>query len=434
LGLALGGLIQTDVFQLELRDLASGRPITDRAACTAIAIALRQALARRLGVEPREIGWSTSTVTFEGLEARPITLFDASDGGAGYVIIAGEQLATLLKDARAFLECSQGCDAACHACLLAFDTQHEVGLDRHAGLQALPDALLAAMALPPELQVFGETTRMEMQPLTIALLRELRQSEAQECRIFLGDSIEDWIFDEWPLWPHLVRWRADGLHVTPLMPDACLGNLDYQEANSLWSRAEATGIKIAVTKDSKPAVGGFPLLAEVATARGHVRWVAGSATAQVLAPGGEWAGGASGGTLRGRSSGVLVATPSRLVSAQELRKAAPGTFKELTIAAQTDGDLTTFGQRFWKVVAAQVAGLEQKLQSAHVVEVRWNDRYIRSPLIARALYEVLRALVRSGGATGVVSHADPLRISRSDSRQGSGGFSECKGGDGLTGW
>ena len=38
-----------------------------------------------------------------------------------------------------------------------------------------------------------------------------------------------------------------------------------------------------------------------------------------------------------------------------------------------------------------------------------------------------------GVMMAVVSHADPPRISRSDSRQWGGGFPECRGGDWLTG-
>jgi DEAD/DEAH box helicase domain-containing protein len=411
LGLALGGSAATDVFELELHDPATRAPVVDRTACTAIAIALRQALARRLGVEPREIGWSTSSINSGGLDARAILLFDAADGGAGYVSVASEQLEPLLREARAFLDCPQKCDGACHACLLAFDTQHETALDRHAGLQVLSDDFLAAMSLPASLQVFGTDTQMEMQPLMAALLRELRQSSVKECRLFVGSAVEDWIFDEWTLWPHLIRWCADGVRVSLLVPEQCARALDYQEANGLAVRAEAAGVNIGIVIGSAPAVGGFPLLAEIATGKDHLRWVAAAAESGVLVPGAGWGGGTNSGTLRVRASGPLPALTWRPPLAQELRKSAPGAFKEITVASQTDGEIASFGQRFWKLVEAQVAGLESKLRTSHIVEVQWNDRYIRSPLMVRATYEVLRALSSpSGPNAGTVGVTKGTRV------------------------
>jgi hypothetical protein len=51
----LGLVTHTEVLEVQLRDPASGLPI-DRVTAYSLAVALRWALAQRLGVEEREIG------------------------------------------------------------------------------------------------------------------------------------------------------------------------------------------------------------------------------------------------------------------------------------------------------------------------------------------------------------------------------------------
>ncbi len=53
----------TEVLELQLHDLANGRPI-DRVTAYSLAVALRQALAQRLGVEEREIGCTVTPTDF----------------------------------------------------------------------------------------------------------------------------------------------------------------------------------------------------------------------------------------------------------------------------------------------------------------------------------------------------------------------------------
>lgn len=148
---ALGGEFPTDVFQLQLQDPSTGIPIQEESICTSIAVALRQALAEDLGIKEDEIGWSTAVLAGPNEQKnRTIILFDQCNGGAGYVAYAPDRIGILLKRARAILECpTHQCDAACHGCLLSFDTDNHANfLDRHKALTALTDTLLQAIDLP----------------------------------------------------------------------------------------------------------------------------------------------------------------------------------------------------------------------------------------------------------------------------------------------
>jgi len=79
-GLRLGLVTHTEVLELQLHDPANGRPI-DRVTGYSLAVALRQALAQRLGVEEREIGCTvTPNRSVEGYPAFSIYLFDTAVG------------------------------------------------------------------------------------------------------------------------------------------------------------------------------------------------------------------------------------------------------------------------------------------------------------------------------------------------------------------
>ena len=167
----LGVSRETDVFELQLRAvLVASATDTDRGtgaeggvdgvAAASIAIALREALAERIGVEDREIGWAIKEARVEetGEKNVSILLYDHATGGAGFVAQAPEHLPALLHRARETLDCARRCDKACHACLVSYDTHHTVDrLDRHRALDILSDTFLAALDLPAEEQVFGPT-------------------------------------------------------------------------------------------------------------------------------------------------------------------------------------------------------------------------------------------------------------------------------------
>ena len=190
-GLRLGLVTHTEVLELQLHDPASGRPL-DRVTAYSLAVALRRALAQRLGVEEREIGCAViPSRSGEGHPAFSLYLFDTASGGAGYVSQAVDWFPELFRQARGVLTCPRGCDGACQGCLLTYDTQHHLDdLDRHRALSLLNETFFNALELPAALQAFGPMTRLEMEPLTLALRRELQRYAMREIRIFLGGQVE----------------------------------------------------------------------------------------------------------------------------------------------------------------------------------------------------------------------------------------------------
>jgi hypothetical protein len=162
----LGVDITTDVFELQLAT-PQGGVIYDETATYSLAVALRQALAEKLGIADREIGCSSiPSLLPSGAPTRSIILYDTASGGAGYVAATAAMLPQLLKMAEDKLDCKRKCDVACHACLLTYDTQHDSKrLNRHKAISLFSSQLLQGLQLPDELNYFGPTSQLEFDSL-----------------------------------------------------------------------------------------------------------------------------------------------------------------------------------------------------------------------------------------------------------------------------
>lgn len=130
--LRLGHQITTDVFELQPANWPQP------GGGLALAVALREALARRLGIETDEMGIAVAR-RVDSAGARTVSLFlhDKASGGAGFAIQALDLLPELLEEMRRILDCQvPECVRACPACVLAGDLNDEEAaiLDREAAL------------------------------------------------------------------------------------------------------------------------------------------------------------------------------------------------------------------------------------------------------------------------------------------------------------
>jgi hypothetical protein len=411
-GLRLGVVSSSDVFELQLRHTDTGHPSSPVAAYT-IAVALRIALCRRLGIEEREIGClATPTADGNGGVAVSIFLYDAASGGAGYTTQATEMLPALLRDARDLLDCPRGCDSACQACVLDYDTQHHRDqLNRHEAIALLSPAFLAATDLPPELGVFGAQSRLEMEPMGLALAREWQRRGGTEARLFLGGDPASWEPLAWRARPDLMRLAEAGVQISLIAPNGILEQLSSSQRDEMAALAAFTGARLYLA-DRHPFAGtpGLPLLVELGSQDASIRWVAENSGATVPDP--TWGQGCR--FVRVSSSTALAGLPSswHQVDQDSIRKRATG-IAELRIANELNGPLATFGDRVWNHVRAQVPELDRFLQGNQLVEVRYSDRYLRSPLSVMLVLSLLRPLaaygegVRASVRTEIITRENP---------------------------
>ncbi len=415
----LGVVTHTEVFELQLHD-ANGKPI-DRIAAYTAAVALRRALCGTLGIEEAEVGVAVGVSRAAHREAAySVYLYDTATGGAGYVRQITARLPELLRQARAALECPHDCDAACQGCLLTHNTQHHLAdLNRHTAIALLSEPFLAALELPEELRAFGSSSRLEMEPLPLALNREWQQRTVDELRIYLGGKARDWEPLAWRLRDDLTRWQQTGATVRLIVPTATLNKLNGSQCDELAALIAYTGAELYRAPDLN-RVADLPLLAELGDVNQRVRWAASKTDALIPRP--AWGGGEAGGPfVRAVEVQSLSPVPEswRRLNPADFRPSAPGVIA-LMISRELNGPSATFGDRAWTLLEQRTPKLAERLAGAAPLQsVRYTDRYLRSPLAFLLLHSLLERLARYPGglAAETVVQMDTAKLDRLGAEQ-----------------
>lgn len=396
-GLLLGTSRETDVFELQLRDPSTGKFLQDETVATSLAIALRQALAIRIGVEEREIGWATAIGRTEQSEvARSIYLYDSPSGGAGFVAQAPSFLAHIIRGARRVLSCPRNCDGACHACLLAADTERVAKLlNRKTALEFLSDAFVRGLDLAEELRFFGPGTSLEFEPLITAIRRELRRPAANRVRLVIAGSAVEWELDEWPASEWLKRWAADKIRTEIVVPRSILAQLDPVARNRLAGWAEAGLAQIFALPDAAIRVGDGYLIAEVGTEPDIMRFAVPDPLA--LLPTKQWSAGA-GDSLVVRCEAERGSPLGEKQTPTELRVLPPGTAAVIELEDELHGRIRDLGPRFWGAIGNASMEVRARLQAGIPIRsICYRDRYIATPLALRCVLEIIRGLATVSG-------------------------------------
>lgn len=386
--LGLGHSRQTEVFELQLTQSA-GTPIV-----RTVAVALRESLCRRLGIERDEVACDVGrTIGPDGAPTTSIWLFDTAAGGAGYAGLAAADLPGLLADARGILDCNnRGCTSACPACLVLRDTAaHAAELDRFAAAAWLDD-FLAQLVLPAPFALFvGDSAqRMARDALPTELARALAEDASATLTLLLHGTEAEWDLDTWWARPLLARLGQAGRPATLLVAPAALSAIGFDTALALRRLQDSSGGGLAVAPYRGDVVP-RGLLAVVA-ARGICHgWAAADRDA------------ASAGAdppiaiVRGHINGPPSAG-APLDLARRCAELQP-TAHRVVLGPALDGPIAGFGERFWRClrllpgVAAALAGCGTPRR------IIYTDRYLRSPLTVRLLQDTLLAFRRAANAT-----------------------------------
>lgn len=376
--LSLGYEATTDVFELQVRNIDTQRNAT-RAVAYSLAVAIRRALARRIGVDDREIGIGTTEEHFQDQKGYVIQLFDEADGGAGFVSELVHSLHDLLDDASKILQCPRACDAACHACLVTFETQHRLrDLDRHQALAYLQPGLLHAIRLPEQFKVLGSASRPEFTIIKEAVAMWRSQICASEVRLYIGGDVAEWDLPNWNLFKEgiIYRWLAvEGSSISIIVPSAIK---EFPEIWSwLYSRCQSFGITLLVQDVEDKA---FQIVAEIGSRNRSVRWASQREQA-IFGASPEWGTSAEGLTvIRAQLEEPLQALQLPLLSAPPAPVVTLGTHRQLELRSELNGTIDTFGERFWSYLHKELPSLGDLMASKEIQEIRYTDRYLSSPL------------------------------------------------------
>jgi len=404
----LGVTTQTEVLELQLRDI-DGKPL-DKVTAYTLAIALRRALCLLLGIEDNEIGAHAASTRNELSEsAYTVYLFDTATGGAGYVSQAVSRLPELLRKTVSVLDCPRNCDSACQGCVLTYDTQHHLDdLNRHAAKNFLSAAYLDALDIPPHIKAFGSDSYLEMEPLLLALNREWQRHDITLVRVYLGGNASLWEPLAWRLRDELSRLNSAGIHLQLIASVKSLDELNNSQRAELAALTEFVYAELysssSISVAGNPAL---PLILEIGSEQFHVCWVASNESA--LAPVPRWGNGDTGVqyVLKRKEQAIPVLPNNwKKIDPSTLRDTQPG-LVELTIGQELNGPSLSFGERTWTLVTNQTPKMAVLLNGKTMLaEIRYSDRYLRSPLVLLLLRSLIEGLsVFSGGL------AAPTRLS-----------------------
>ncbi len=387
---------RTDVFEVALRDPVTNAPWNDPVGTRTLSIALREGLARLLGVESREIGVTVRSVRLDdGLPAQAtIALFDNATGGAGYASTALDHLRRLFESAAEVLRCPEECEAACHACVLTYETQGYVKeLNRHVALGFVERLLHAGFSMPEEQQLFGPESRAESGDLRHLLQRTVVSTQAQTIRIFLGGPVDQWDLDEeaWRLWPDLLRLRGDGRKVELCLTESALRQLPMPVTSRLASASESAGIVVRALDAPLRAKNGW-LLAEVTGNGRSTRWA--TLSDAIAVPGAGWGSSVEQSVIVRQDAQEVACESGRVLDIEDLRPKPQGGAVVLELRNQLDGPIGDFGTKFWNLALQKSPALMARFQGPQrVVRVCYSDRYLRSPTVVRLLYQTFERLL-----------------------------------------
>ena len=393
----LGGEEQTDVFQLRLKHSTLPEVTIPEAAAISIAISLRLALCQALGVESQEIGWSVQTNKEQGIGYRDIYLFDSAAGGAGYVASAGSMIEELLNKAREILAgCS--CDKACHSCLLDFGTQHHAEhLDRKAALDWLNEDFFSLLRVPNDYCSFGPATQYEPRGVAEGMLIALQKRPINSVSFVADGDVVLWDVDSWPLWRHFASIATPevGIDTSLLLTEAAKRSLPWSILHSMVSKANARQARVYVVPDSSVRVEKCTIAGLISSPDKTIAW--GVFDQDSLALGSGWGQGTSAWPVV-KGSLTNIPTHKREINLALVESERPENCTQVLVNKELDGDIVNIGTSFWSLLESESSWMKQCSEQGQPATIEYCDRYVRSPLTARVLFELLKRFASTSGS------------------------------------
>lgn len=379
----LGSECTTDVFELQLDALANTEE--GRAQAAAIASALREALAARLGVDAEAMGIAVApSLRPDQARRSSVFLYDKASGGSGFASEAEKDLAGLLKRAAHRLDCPVDCDSGCPECVLRRDLQFGGPMDRRGALKLLRNEILPRLDLPEAMRVFGPETRPVMEPLADWLRRQLNSGSIGRLTLFLTDPPSRWDIAEWPAFRVATEAARAGVPVAIAFHTKDIQSLDMSQKLDLV-RLAARGDATVHVSETLPKIDDASVLVQATLSGSDISVTTLNPNAAHVDR--NWGSVEAKPLLFGPHGS---ATLSTALSLQKVAVFGEGNSAQKDVTTELDGPVSQFGNRFWKIVRSLRP--QAFSEGRRIEHVSYNDRYLRGPLTARLLYEVWRTM------------------------------------------
>ncbi len=383
--LALGFEALTDVAEVQLSGL------TDQGAAWAIASGVRMALARRLGVEVRELGLGVSPRRdVIGGQIHSIFLFDLNAGGAGYAPRLLDDIQGLLLETAQILECPRDCLKGCSHCVLVADLHAQQDLlDRRAALDVV-NGVLAAVARPKAEDMAGDGCMLS-RPVADTIARRVQPKDL--VAIWLAEEIDLAALPEPPFSTLFTAISRAGAALQMVLPEQVLEKLDEAARAGLRNASHRFGFSIHVGADFM-APNGARLIAALVEGSRATGFLSRDALAASAGPG--WGKGITAPIVE-----MPVQPPAfKPVDADELERRIQSGDRVRLLSGDSGRSAKLFGQGVVNRVIKDGLEAVGLWKPGNLVGIAYSDRYLRAPLPVLLLMRTATALRDALSAKG----------------------------------
>lgn len=369
-----------------LTDVAEFQPtaVADPKIALAMASAIREALARMLGIETRELGVAISKrQTQLSGTTHSIFLYDQSSGGAGYSPRVFEDLGALLKSARKQLACPEDCRSACSSCVLSADIYSDAeAFDRHGAIDVI-DKMLGVIATPEAIDVAGRDA-VVCAPIGDIISRRVRDSDI--IAIYLPASFDLAALGDPPLSSTLAVIKSKGGQTNIVLPEHVFAAFDDAARAGIRDASHRQGFTIC-TGGTQLGSNGAPLLATMVSSGVATGFY--SRDLEAMLPGPRWGTGGDAPIVEAKLDAVPSVTP---VSPSDLEHKSAAGSRVKFLERDPGRPLTQFGQLFVGNILRpelEAAGL---WKPGKLTDLAYSDRYLKAPLPAVLALRTLAGL------------------------------------------
>lgn len=378
----LGTEVETDVYELQLDSLLA--TTSGKSQALAIAAALREAVAARLGVDAENMGFAVApSQRSDGSRRHSVFLFDKASGGSGFSVTAAQDLSRLIKHAAQILDCPARCENGCSECILRRDTQFEQEkLDRPGAYSILNETVLPHLALPVDLKIFGDETHAITESVEDYINRLILDDELKAITLFIHDAVGEWDLSEWAGSRLLINASRSGASTRLSVPKISILEMELSQKLDLHRLLSRSNANLHYHEDT-PDLGASSLLAQLQLSDHNVLVAIPNSKSARIGP--DWGSVGETPALFGKHSAIRI---SPRLSTEKIVVHGEGNSIQANIIHQFDGPIGQFGVAFWKEIKRL---RPQSIPSgSKLLRLAYEDRYLRTPLSLRLLWEVIR--------------------------------------------
>lgn len=372
----------TTMLELQLRNPVSNNWVNNKTLGTSLGTAMRIAFCALEGVSEAELGISVQMRTSPE-SASTTSIFDKASQGAGYATQIAERLPAVLAAAYDYVNvCTSSCDKACHACLLDFETQHQIDhLDRHEVVKFFDETrLLERLMVPEDRRYFGDNSSSEL--LNAQTLLSLKGSRAKEIDVFVSGN--DWEIAEHPVLRKLKFLSNQKVRV--LIADTITGSIDSELAWQLQRTVDESVTIESYTHPSGLPHEVFPVLRM--QINGKDQWYV-TNDPTTISMNDRWGDTQTESSVTNGAASFDFVTNRLDLAERAADSEIASNMGLITDVSSLTGHISGFGDRFTNLIFETTPALEDAL-TAGIERMVYRDRYLISPITLMMIIEIFK--------------------------------------------